>query len=57
MSNQQEEEKNPFGDAAGALQKMYGSLSAKKMRGRGRTLPMPSSRPENPRAAWIHTAP
>lgn len=56
MSNQQEEEKNPFGDAAGALQKMYGSLSAKKMRGRGRTLPMPSSRPENPRAAWIHTA-
>ncbi len=56
MSNQQEEEKNPFGDAAGALQKMYGSLSAKKMRGRERTLPMPSSRPENPRAAWIHTA-
>lgn len=56
MSNQQEEDKNNFGDAAGVLQKIYGSLSAKKMRGRGRTLPMPSSTPVNPRAAWIHTA-
>ena len=55
MSNQQEEENNSYYQAAGILQKMYGSLSAKKMRGR-RTLPVPSNRPENPRAAWIHTA-
>ena len=56
MSEQQEEQENPYGQAAGLLEKVYGSLSAKKMRGRGRSLPMPSSRPENPRAAWIHTA-
>lgn len=56
MANQQEKDDNPYKDAAGVLQKMYGSLNAKKMRRRGRTLPMPSSRPENTRAAWIHTA-
>lgn len=56
MANQQEEEKNKFEDAAGVLQQLYGSLNAKKIRGRRRSTPMPSARPENPRAAWIHTA-
>lgn len=42
--------------AAGLLNKVYGSLNAKKIRGRGRTLPVPSSRPVNPRASWIHSA-
>lgn len=56
MSDQQEEDNNKYSSAAGALQKMYGLLNAKKIRGRGRTLPMPSSVPVNPRAAWIHTA-
>lgn len=56
VANQQEEENNDYQKAAGLLQKVYGSLNAKKLRSRGRTLPMPSARPENPRASWIHTA-
>lgn len=56
VGTEQEEEKNKWNEAAGLLQKVYGSLNTKKLRGRGRTLPMPSARPENPRANWIHTA-
>lgn len=56
QGDMQEEDNNPYTQAAGLLQKAYGSLSVKKLRGRRRTAPMPSSRPENPRAAWIHTA-
>ena len=56
QANMQEEEDNNFGKAAGLLQGIYNSLNTKKIRGRGRTAPMPSSRPVNPRAAWIHTA-
>ena len=56
QANMQEEEENDFSKAAGLLQGVYNSLSAKKLRGRRRSAPMPSARPENPRAAWIHTA-
>ncbi len=53
-SNNEETDNNKFDKAAGLLLKVYASLNVKKMRGR-RTLPMPSSRPENPKASWIHT--
>lgn len=56
QSDMQENDDNNFSKAAGLLQKVYGSLSAKKLRGRKRSAPMPSSVPANPRAAWIHTA-
>lgn len=58
QSDMQESDDNNYNKAAGLLNKVYGSLNAKKIRGRGRgrTAPMPSSRPVNPRAAWIHTA-
>lgn len=56
QANMQEEEDNNFSKAAGLLQGVYNSLSTKKLRGRRRSAPMPSARPENPRAAWIHTA-
>lgn len=57
MSDRQDDpQDNDYNKAAGLLQKVYGSLNTKKLRGRRRTAPMPSSRPENPRAAWIHTA-
>ena len=55
MSNQQEDADNDFSKAAGLLQKVYGSLSAKKLRGR-RTLPTPQSRPDNPNASVVRTA-
>ena len=53
---QDDPQDNDYNKAAGLLQSVFGSLSTKKLRGRRRTAPMPSSRPENPRAAWIHTA-
>ena len=58
QSDMQETDDNNYNKAAGLLNKVYGSLNAKKIRGRGRgrTAPMPSSRPVNPRASWIHTA-
>ena len=58
QSDMQETDDNNYNKAAGLLNKIYGSLNAKKIRGRGRgrTAPMPSSRPINPRASWIHTA-
>lgn len=56
QANMQEEEDNNFSKAVGLLQGVYNSLNTKKIRGRRRTAPMPSARPENPRAAWIHTA-
>lgn len=55
LSANEEEENNRYDVAAGLLRKVYGSLYAKKARGR-RTMPMPTSRPENPMASWIHTA-
>lgn len=58
QSDMQETDDNDYNKAAGLLNKVYGSLNAKKIRGKGRmrSAPMPSARPENPRAAWIHTA-
>lgn len=58
QSDMQETDDNNYNKAAGLLNKVYGSLNTKKIRGKGRTrtTPMPSSRPANPRAAWIHTA-
>ena len=58
QSDMQEKDDNDYNKAAGLLNKVYGSLNAKKIRGRGRgrTAPMPSSRPTNPTASWIHTA-
>ena len=56
QSDMQEDDNNNYNKAAGLLNKVYSSLNAKKIRGRGRTVAPPSSRPVNPRAAWIHTA-
>lgn len=55
-SDMEEEEENDYSKAVGLLNKVYGSLNAKKIRGRGRTIAAPSTRPVNPRASWIHTA-
>ena len=56
ISNNQKEENNPYSIAAGLLQKVYGSLSAKKMRGRRRSARIPSSRPANTKASLLETA-
>ena len=58
MSAQQEqqEQQENYNGAAGVLQKVYGSLNAKKMRGRRRTIPNIPHREENPEASWISTA-
>ena len=58
QSDMQESDDNNYNKAAGLLNKVYGSLNAKKIRGNGRrrSAPMPSAIPVNPRAAWIHTA-
>lgn len=56
QSNTQAEQKNKFSDAAGVLQKLYNSLNTKKLRGRGRTMPAPSTRTYQQRLGWILSA-
>lgn len=56
QSNMQEKEENDFSKAAGLLQGVYNSLSTKKLRGRKRSAPVPSARPENTASSTIHSA-
>ena len=56
VSAMQEEQDNNYSKAVGLLQKVYGSLNAKKIRGRRRTTPNIPHREENPEASWISTA-
>lgn len=52
----QEKQDNNYSKAVGLLQKVYGSLNTKKIRGRRRTTPNIPHREENPEASWISTA-
>ena len=56
QADMQEEEDNNYSKAAGLLQKIYGSLNAKKLRGRERTAPLPSSRPVSSNATAMMSA-
>ena len=56
QANMQEEEDNNFGKAAGLLQGIYNSLNTKKIRGRKRSMPAPSTRKFQKRLGWILSA-